>query len=143
MVYDVSVGEHLNKTFDSDAEDVSDVGDPLSPPLLGVHVERSGDEVLLLALDLDHLLLDRVLRDVLVDRHVLLLAEPVGPVEALPLGGGVPGGVEEKQVVGCGQVQTNPTSLQAQQHHLFSGGHIISMNNDTVFKNNLWGLFTL
>ena len=113
--------EITDRDYDSDAEDVPDIGDPLPSSLLGIHVERPRYEVLLLALDLDHLLLDGVLCDVLVDGHVFLLAEPVGPVEALPLTGGVPGRVKEEKVVGGGQVQTNPTCLQAQEHHLNQG----------------------
>ena len=47
-------------------------------------MEGPSDEVLLLVLDLHHLLLDGVLRNVLVDEDRLGLAEPVDPVETLP-----------------------------------------------------------
>ena len=96
---------HLN------SKDCSDVINPLSPPGLFRHVEGSGDEVLLLVLDVHHLALDGVVGDVLVDEHVLVLAQPVHPVKALPLAGGVPGRIQQKKVVGGGEVETNATSL--------------------------------
>ena len=51
-------------------ENVPDVVYPLPPPVLGLHVEGPGDEVLLLVLDLHHLLLDTVLGDILVYGHL-------------------------------------------------------------------------
>ena len=60
------------------------VVDPLPPTLLLWHVESSRDEVLLLVLNLQHLPLDGVGSDELVDEDRLGLAEPVDPVEALP-----------------------------------------------------------
>ena len=71
----------------------SDVVNPLIPPLLLRHVESSGDQVLLVVLNLDHFPLDGLVCDELVDEDGLGLAHPVDPVEALPLAGRVPGRV--------------------------------------------------
>ena len=101
----------------------------LSPPRILRHVEGTSDEILLLVLDLHHLTLDGLFGDVLVDEHIFVLAKSVHPIEALPLTGGVPGRVEEKQVVRGSQVQTNPACLQAQQHHLNQGGHWSGLEN--------------
>ena len=98
-------------TKSSNSKDVSDVIDPLPPALLLGHVEGSSDEVLLLVLDLQHLALDGVLGDVLVDEDRLGLAEPVDPVEALPLTGRVPGGVQQEEVVGSSEVQSDTSGL--------------------------------
>ena len=64
------------------------------------------------------LLLDGVLGDKLVDGDILGLAHPVCPVKALPLTGRVPSRVQEQEVVGSSEVETNTSSLQAQQQHL-------------------------
>ena len=98
---------HLN------SKDGSDVIDPLSPPRLLRHVEGSGDEIFLLVLDIHHLTLDGVVCDVLVYKHVLVLAEPVHPVKALPLAGRIPGRVQQEKVVGGGEIETNSTSLES------------------------------
>ena len=63
-------------------------------------MESSGDEILLLVLDVHHLVLDGIVGDVLVDEHVLVLAESVHPVKALPLTRRVPGRVQKQEVVG-------------------------------------------
>ena len=62
----------------------SDVVNPLHPSLFLRHVERSGDEVLLVILNLNHFPLNGLVGDKLVDEDRLGLAEPVDPVEALP-----------------------------------------------------------
>ena len=98
---------HLN------SKDGSDVINPLSPPRLLRHVEGSGDEILLLVLDGHHLVLDGLVSDVLVDEHVLVLAESVHPVEALPLTRRVPGRVQKQEVIGRGKIETNPTGLES------------------------------
>ena len=100
------------------SENSSDITNPLAPPLFFRHVEGPRDEIFLVILNLSHPVLDRVVGDELVNENLLGLAEPVDPVEALPLTGGVPGGVEEQQVVGGGQVEPHAARLQAQQQHL-------------------------
>ena len=97
------------------SKNVSDVVDPLPPALLLRHVEGPSDEVLLLVLDLQHLALDGVRGDELVDEDLLSLAEPVDPVEALPLAGRVPGGVQQEEVVGSGEVQSDSTGLKGEK----------------------------
>ena len=94
-----------------DAKDVPDVVDPLPAPLLLRHVESPGDEVLLLVLNLQHLALNRLLGDELVDEDRLGLTQSVDPVEALPLAGRVPGGVQQQEVVGSGEVQSHTSGL--------------------------------
>ena len=89
----------------------SDVVNPLHPSILLRHVERSGDEVLLVILNLNHLPLDGLVGDELVDEDRLGLAQPVDPVEALPLAGRVPGGVQQQEMVGSGQVQPDTSGL--------------------------------
>lgn len=76
-------------------------------------MEGSGDEILLLVLDGHHLVLDGLISDVLVDEHVLVLAESVHPVEALPLTRRVPGRVQKQEVIGRGKIETNPTGLES------------------------------
>ena len=82
---------------------------------VGLVVEGPGDEALLLGLDLDHLLLHGVRGDEPVDGDGPGLAQPVDAVEALPLRRGVPGGVQQQQVVGRSQVQAHAASLQTEQ----------------------------
>ena len=60
--------------------------------------------------DSQHLLLNGVLGDELVDGDIFGLAHPVCPVEALPL--------TVTGRVGSSEVETNTSSLQAQQQHL-------------------------
>ena len=82
---------------------------------VGLVVEGPGDEALLLGLDLDHLLLHGVRGDEPVDGDGPGLTQPVDAVEALPLRRGVPGGVQQQQVVGRSQVQAHAASLQTEQ----------------------------
>ena len=96
------------------SKDSSNVIDPLSPPSLLRHVEGSGDEIFLLVLNFHHLTLDGVICDVLVNKNVLVLAEPVHPVKALPLAGRVPGRIQQEKVVGRGEIETNSTSLESE-----------------------------
>ena len=84
---------------------------------VGLVVEGPGDEALLLGLDLDHLLLHGVRGDEPVDGDGPGLAQPVDAVEALPLGRGVPGGVQQQQVVRRSQVQAHAASLQTKQDY--------------------------
>ncbi len=63
------------------------------------------------------LLLDRVARDHPVDHHRAGLADAVGAVDRLGLGGGVPPRVEQEAVVGLGEVQAEPARLEADQEH--------------------------
>ena len=46
------------------------------------------------------------------------LADPVGPVDGLGLGGGVPPGVQQEPRLGGGEVQAGPAGLQADEHQL-------------------------
>ena len=95
-----------------DAEDCSDVVNPLLPSLVLGHSKGAGNEVLFLVLDLQHLHLDGVIREKLVDEDISGLAEAVNAVEALPLAGGVPGGVQQQQMAGGSQVQSYSACLQ-------------------------------
>ena len=45
------------------------------------------------------------------------LTHPVNTVEALPLAGGVPGGVQQEEMVGGGQVEPNTSGLEAEEQH--------------------------
>ena len=101
-----------------EVKNVSDVGNPLYPSLLVANVECAGDQLLLVVLNGHHLLLNGVLRDELVDKRLLGLANPVDAVKALLFNGRVPGWVEQKQVVGGGQVETNTAGHQAQEQYL-------------------------
>ena len=74
-------------------------------------MEGTRDEALLLVLNVQHLLLHRLFGDELVDEDRLGLAEPVDPVEALPLTGRVPGGVQQEEVVGSSEVQSDTSGL--------------------------------
>ena len=94
-----------------------DVLDPLAAVCVGLVVEGPGDEALLLGLDLDHLLLHGVRGDEPVDGDGPGLAQPVDAVEALPLGRGVPGGVQQQQVVRRSQVQAHAASLQTEHDY--------------------------
>ena len=76
-------------------------------------MECSSDEVLLLVLYLHHLAFNGGLGDELVDEDVPVLTHPVDPVEALPLTRGVPGRVQQQEVVGRGQVETNSSCLRS------------------------------
>ena len=57
--------------WDLNSEDIPDVLNPLLPPLIGGNSESPRDKLLFLCLDLQHLLLDGVLSDELVNGHVL------------------------------------------------------------------------
>src|SRR5581483_5202076 len=61
------------------------------------------------------LLFDRVASDQPVDVHRPGLANPVGAVDRLVFGGGVPPGVEQEAVVGLGEVEAEATGLEADQ----------------------------
>ena len=74
-------------------------------------MECSIDEILLLVLNFYHLTLDGGLGDEFVDEDVPVLTHPVDPVEALPLTRGVPGRVQQQEMIGRGQVEANSTSL--------------------------------
>ena len=78
-------------------------------------MEGARDEALLLVLNIQHLLLHRLPGDELVDEDLLGLAESVDPVEALPLDGRVPGGVQQEEVVGSGEVQSDSTGLKGEK----------------------------
>ena len=97
-----------------EVENVPDIGNSLPPPLLIANVVKgAGDQFFLAVLDRHHLLLNRVLGDELVDEDVPVLTHPVDPVEALPLTRGVPGRVQQQEVVGRGQVETNSSCLRS------------------------------
>ena len=99
----------------SQTEDVDNIVNSPPPFLLLLDMESARDKSLLLVLNIQHLLLHRLLGDELVDEDLLGLAEPVDPVEALPLTGGVPGGVQQQQVVRRSQIQAHAASLQTEQ----------------------------
>ena len=92
----------------------SDVLNPLIPSVLLRHVECSGDQVFLVILNLDHFPLYGLVGDELVDEDRLGLAEPVDPVEALPLAGRVPGGVQQEEMIGGSEIQPDTASLNQQ-----------------------------
>ena len=117
-----------------------DILDPLAAVCVGLVVEGPGDEALLLGLDLDHLLLHGVRGDEPVDGDGPGLAQPVDAVEALPLGRGVPGGVQQQQVVRRSQVQTHAASLQTEQdilllqYYLFNSDKKIFSKTFQIFQ---------
>src|SRR5687768_1369521 len=78
-----------------------------------VGVDDRVGQVLLALLELEHLLLDRVLGDQAVGEHVLGLADAVGAVDRLGLDGRVPPRVEEEDVLGGGEVEAQPAGLEA------------------------------
>ena len=77
-------------------------------------MEGARDEALLLILDIQHLLLHRLLSDELVDEDLPGLAQSVDPVEALPLAGRVPGGVQQEEMVGSSEIQSDTSGLNQQ-----------------------------
>ena len=97
--------------FSLNSKDCSDIIKSLSSSLLLWHVECSIDEILLLVLNFYHLTLDGGLGDELVDEDIPVLTHPVDPVKALPLTRGVPGRVQQQEMIGRGQVEANSTSL--------------------------------
>ena len=92
----------------------SDVINPLISSVLLRHVESSGDQVFLVILNLNHFPLDRLVGDELVDEDRLGLPEPVDPVEALPLAGRVPGRVQQEEMVGSSEIQSDTSGLNQQ-----------------------------
>ena len=95
-------------------------------------MESTRDKSLLLVLNIQHLLLHRLFGDELVYEDLLGLAEPVDPVEALPLAGGVPGGVQQQQVVRRSQVQTHAASLQTEQDINYSNNIIYAYPDKNI-----------
>ena len=51
----------------------------------------------------------------MIDRHVLLLPDAVGPVGSLALNGRLPPWVEVDHVVGAGEVESESARLEAPQ----------------------------
>ena len=80
-------------------KDVSNVINSLASSFFFRHMEGSGDEVLLLVLNLHHLTLDRIVCEELVDEDFLLLSQSMNSVKALPLACRVPCRVKQKQVI--------------------------------------------
>src|SRR6266498_2246088 len=80
-------------------------------------VHDAAEEVCLAAGECHDLLLDGVARDQPVDIHRPGLADAVGAVDRLVLGGGVPPGVEQEAVVGLGEVEAEAAGLEADQEH--------------------------
>src|SRR5207253_1156652 len=78
-------------------------------------VHDAAEEVGLAAGKRDDLLFDRVARDQPVDVHGSGLADAVGAVDRLVLGGGIPPGVEQEAVVGLGEVEAEATGLEADE----------------------------
>src|SRR4051794_8296652 len=83
-------------------------------------VVNSGRERLLALLQFEHALLDRALRDELVDEDGLVLADAVGPVGGLVLDGRVPPGIVVNDRVGRCQIEPGAAGLEAdqEQRHL-------------------------
>src|SRR5699024_6117644 len=92
---------------------------PRWPPAFeGAGLGHEGVEELGLApLQRQHLLLDRALGDVAVDHDRLRLPDPVGAVDGLILGGGVPPRVHEEDVVRLGEVEAEAAGLEADEEH--------------------------
>src|SRR6516165_12239224 len=74
-----------------------------------------GGERLLALLQFQHALFDGTLRDELVDKDRLVLADAVGAVGRLVLDRRVPPGVVMDDRVGGGQIETSPAGLEADQ----------------------------
>ena len=68
-------------------------------------------------LEAEHPFLHRSRGDQLVNGDLFVLADAVGPVAGLGLGGGVPPGVEVHDDVRSGQVQSGSSGLERDQEH--------------------------
>ncbi len=72
-------------------------------------------------LQLQHLFLDRVAGDQAIGKNLAHLADAMGAVDRLRLHGGVPPGIENKDIVGGGKVQTHTTGLKADKKETAAG----------------------
>ena len=77
--------------------------------------DAGGTASALRACERDDLLFDGVAGDQPVDHDVAGLADAVGAVDGLGLGGRVPPRVEQEAVVGLGEVQAEAAGLEADQ----------------------------
>ena len=91
-------GDVILITIYLNTKDVSNVINSLASSFFFRHMEGSGDEVLLLVLNLHHLTLDGLLGDVFVDEDVLGLSQSMNSVKTLPFTGRVPSRVQKKKI---------------------------------------------
>src|SRR3954470_2114038 len=108
---------HQIKFCSSGEEQLEFLAADLGERALILAEDRVG-EIALRALELENLLLDRPLRHESSGDHVALLANPVRAVDRLRLHRGIPPGVEQKDVVGRGEVEAVATCSEADQKEL-------------------------
>ncbi|MNY00594.1 hypothetical protein D3C86_1330940 [compost metagenome] len=84
--------------------------------------EHAARQAGLAVLQLLDLFLDAAAGDQLVDEHRLVLADAVGAVAGLGLGGRVPPGVEVDHGIGGGEVEAGAAGLEADQEHRHLAG---------------------
>lgn len=87
--------------------------------------DDQGVEPQLLLRDLEHLLLDRVLRTQTIHVHLVLLTDAVCAVHGLQVHLRVPVGVEQDHGVGSGQVDAEPARTRGQQEEEHAVGPIL------------------
>ena len=90
---------YIEILFNLNSKNGSDVINSLAPSLFFRHMESTGDEILLLTLNLHHFTLDGIVCEELVDEDFLLLSQSMNSVKALPLACRVPCRVKQKQVI--------------------------------------------
>src|SRR5579872_5959056 len=78
-------------------------------------------KLFLLDLQLGNFLFDRVATNQPIGEYLTGLADAVRPVDRLHLNGGVPPGIEQKDVIGGRQIEPQPAGLQTDQEHAAGG----------------------
>src|SRR5450755_2936826 len=80
-----------------------------------IFADDGGGQIALGALQLQNFLFDSIARDQAIGEDLVHLADAVGAVDGLGFDGGIPPGVEQKDVLGGGQVEAQSSSLQADE----------------------------
>ena len=109
------LGRHQRARDDSEVEDAPDVLGGDARGRGATAVDDLGEQRGLARLEGHHLLLDGVGGDEAVDVDVARLSDAVRPVDGLGLGRRVPPRVEQEDVVGLGEGQSDPAGLEADQ----------------------------
>ncbi len=79
----------------------------------------------------DDLLFDAQRRDVAAGDHARGASEPMGAIDGLLFDSVVPPRIAEKNVIGCGQVESDAARLQADEEEL-RGGIILKLADDSL-----------
>ena len=90
---------YIKFLFNLNSKNGSNVINSLAPSFFFRHVESTGDEILLLTLNLHHFTLDGIVCEEFVDEDFLRLSKSMNSIKALPLARRVPRRVQQKQVV--------------------------------------------